>query len=146
LVSGGSSFIAMMALFVSLATVAGLLGLLVERLNKRHGDAVVITRIIQSAAPEPSFRAYLSNNLILVREHFDTDMVRLAIQEVRGEQAVAWEVTRLTGRQGKEAYSWNLAESALTRPKAHAWLQDSAWRLGCKIAVGNEPVGVYCWV
>ena len=107
-----SSYVATMVLSASLVSAACLLGLLVEREKKRYGDAVIITRLVRNAMSEPSFKAAIGNILISVREHFDADLVRLAIQEVRGEQAIAWDVTRLTGKNGKEVKSWQLTEPA----------------------------------
>jgi hypothetical protein len=152
LVSGGSSFIAMMTLSASLVSSACLLGLLVEREKKRYGEAAVITRLVRSAVPELSFRATIGNTLISVREHFDADQVRLAIQEIRGEQAVAWEVTRLTGKNGNGVQFWKLTESArracfaLPTEEVRAWLKlgrvaaDDKLRVG---AAGNQKRGTH---
>ena len=112
MMGGSRSFTAAMALSASLVSAASLLGLLVERDNERYGDAVVITRLVRSAVPEPGFSATLGHTLISLREYFDADMVRLAIQEIGGDQGVAWEVTRLTGKNGEGVHSWKLAKSA----------------------------------
>ena len=109
---GGSAFVATMVLSASLVSSACLLGLLAEKEKKRYGDAAIITRLVRNAVPEPSFRAAIGNTLISVREHFDADLVRLAIQEIRGDQAVAWDVTRVTGKSGKRVESWKLTEAA----------------------------------
>ena len=111
LMSGGSSFVATMTLSASLVSLACLLGVLVEKEMKRYGDATVITRFLRSAIPDPSFKTALGNTLISVREHFDADQVRLAVQETRGERAVAWEVTRLTQGDERGVRSWELSES-----------------------------------
>jgi signal transduction histidine kinase len=110
--NGGISLVALMTLSASLISSACLLGLLMEREKKRYGDAMVITQTIRSAVPEPSFRTSIGNILRSVRGHFDADQVRLAIQEIRGEEAVAWEVTRLPGKNGDVVQSWKLTESA----------------------------------
>lgn len=107
-----ASLMATLVLSAILITSAGLLGTLVEREKKRLGDAVVITRLVRNAVPEASFKAAIGNILIAVREHFNADLVRLAIQEVRGEQAFAWDVTRLTGKNGKGVDTWRLTDSA----------------------------------
>jgi len=112
LMNGRGSLVALMTLSASLILSASLLGLLMEREKKRYGDAMVITQIIRSAVPEPSFKTSIGNILRSVREHFDADQVRLAIQEIRGAEAVAWEVTRLQGRHGNVVHSWKLTESA----------------------------------
>ncbi len=112
LMRGDTSLLATMALAATLVLSASLLGLCVEGDNKRYRDARLITRLVRSAIPELSFRATLGSTLISVREHFDADMVRLAVQEGGGELAVAWEVTRLTGKNWKGVYSWKLTESA----------------------------------
>src|SRR5208337_2408095 len=77
-----SSLVVTMVLSATLISSAGFLGLLMEREKKRYGDAVIITRLVRNAIPEPSFRAAIASILISVREHFDADMVRLAIQEI----------------------------------------------------------------
>ena len=107
-----SSLIATMVLSATLVSTAGFLGLLMEREKKRYGDAVIISRFVRNAIPEPSFRAAIGSILISVREYFDADLVRLAIQEIRGEQANAWDATRLAGKSGKGVQSWKLTESA----------------------------------
>ena len=112
LISGTDSFIAMMALSASLVSLACFLGLLVERDKKRFGDAVATTRLVRNAIVEPNLRSAIGNTLIAVREHFDADQVRLAVQQIRGERAVAWEVTRPTGKNGNGVQSWKLTESA----------------------------------
>jgi signal transduction histidine kinase len=129
LLSGGSSVVAMMALSASLISAACLLGLLVEREKKQYGDAVVITRLVRSALPERSLRSTVGNTLESIREHFDADRVRLAIQEIGGEQAVGWEATRLKGKIGSGVQSWTLAESArgggfaMPPEGVHRWLE-----------------------
>ena len=141
LISGGSSFVSMMTLFASLVSLACLLGLLVEREMKQHGGAEVITGLVRSAVRGPSFSAAIENTLRLVREHFDADQVRLAIQEIRGEQAVAWEVTRLSGKNGDGLQSWKLTESvrrasfAMPPEEVRRWLE-----LGQ--AVADDKLGV----
>jgi signal transduction histidine kinase len=47
-----------------------------------------------------------------VQEHFDADQVRLAMQEIGGDQAVVWEVTRETGRNPTGIQFGKLTESA----------------------------------
>ena len=148
----GSSFVAAMALSASLVSSASLLGLLMEREKKRYGEALVITGLLRSAVPEPSFRAALGNTLISVREYFDADQVRLAIQEIEGEQAVAWEVTRLTGRNENGVRSWKLTESvrqacfAMPPEQVRRWLglgrvgADDKLRVG---VAGNQKRGTY---
>ncbi len=107
-----SSFTSALALSATLVSAASLVGLLVERDNKRYGDAVVITRLVRDAVPEPGFSATLGHTLRLLREYFDADMVRLAIQEIGGDQCFAWEVTRVTGQSGEAVRSWNLTKPA----------------------------------
>jgi signal transduction histidine kinase len=111
LMGEGSSFVTTMTLSATLVSLACLLGLLVEREMKRYGDATVITALLRSAVPEPSFRAALSNTLLSVREHFDADQVRLALQEINGDEGIAWEVTRLTKSKENGLHSWKLTES-----------------------------------
>lgn len=112
LMRADSAFVATMVLSASLVSSACLLGLLVEREKHRYGDAVIITRLVRSAVPESSFKAVISGTLMSVREYFDADLVRLAIQEIGGGQAIAWDATRPTGKTGKGAESWKLSESA----------------------------------
>ena len=114
----GTSFVATLTLAASLIVSACLLGLLVGKNRKRYGDALIITRLVRSVIPEPSFRSTLGNTLESVREHFDADLIRLAIQEIRGDQALAWEVTRLMEKYAKGAKSWKLSESARRAPFA----------------------------
>jgi len=139
--SEGNSFVATMALAASLVSSASLLGLLMEREKKRYGDAAVITRLLRSAVPEPSFRAALGSTLISVREYFDADQVRLAIQEIEGEQAVAWEVTRLTGTNENGVRSWKLTESVRQASFAMPPEQVRRW-LGLGRAGADEKLGV----
>jgi len=141
LMSGGSSLVAMMTLSASLVLSACLLGFLVEREKKRYGDARVISRLVRSAVPEPSFRAAIGNTLISVREHFDADQVRLAIQEISGEQAVAWEVTRLAGKNGNAVQSWELKESARWASFAMPPEQVRRW-LGVGRVAADDKFGV----
>jgi signal transduction histidine kinase len=87
---------------------AYLLGLLMQGEKKRYADAVVITRLIRRALPEPSLRATIATILKSLREHFDADQVRLVMQEIRGEQAFAWEARRPIGRHASAVQSWKL--------------------------------------
>jgi len=125
---GGNAIVASIALSTSLVLSAGILGLLLDREKKRYGDAMVIARLLRRIAPEPSFRSALGNTLVSVRECFDADQVRLAIQELGGEQAVAWEVTRLTGANENGVRSWKLTESlrqgsfAMPPERVRRWL------------------------
>jgi len=91
---------------------AYLLGLLMQREKKRYADAVVITRLIRGALPESSLRATMGTILQLLREHFDADQVRLVMQEIRGEQAFAWEARRPIGKDANGVQSWKLIGSA----------------------------------
>ncbi|MFZ0963050.1 MAG: histidine kinase [Terriglobia bacterium] len=114
-----------------------------EREKKRYGDALVITRLIRIAAPEPSFRTTVGNVLKSVREHFDADQVRLAIQEIRGEEAVAWEVTRPTGKKESGVQSWKLTESArrasiaMPPEEVRRWLRLGRMAADDKLRVGT---------
>jgi signal transduction histidine kinase len=103
---------AIMTFSVILVGSACLLGVLVEREKKQQGDRAVITRLIKNAVREPSFSMTVGYALRAVREHFNADRVRLAIQETKGERAVAWEVTCLAGETGNGVQSWKLTESA----------------------------------
>ena len=140
----GNAFLAMMTLFAGLVSLACLLGLLVEREMKSYGGAEVITRLVRSAVRGPSFSAAIENTLRLVREHFNADQVRLAIQEIRGEQAVAWEVTRLTGKDGDGLQSWKLTESvrrasfAMPPEEVRRWLELDRGGGDDKLGVGAE--------
>jgi len=111
LVAEGSTFIATMALSAGLVASACLLGLLVEKEQRRYGDGVVIARLVRSIIPEPSFGEALGNTLKSVREYFDADQVRLALQELKGEKAFAWDVDRQTGKLRDGVRSWQLTES-----------------------------------
>jgi signal transduction histidine kinase len=91
---------------------AYLLGLLMQGEKKRYADAVVITRLIRRALPEPSLRATIATILKSLREHFDADQVRLVIQEIEGEQAFAWEARRPIGEHADAVQSWKLPASA----------------------------------
>jgi signal transduction histidine kinase len=112
LTSEGISAPAAMALSATLVSSASLLGLLVERDNKQYVDALVVTRLVRSVMPEPSFKATLENTLLSMRDYFDADMIRLAIQEIGGERAIAWEVTRVAEGNWKSVRSWPLSPLA----------------------------------
>jgi signal transduction histidine kinase len=73
-----------------------------------------------------------------VQEHFDADQVRLAIQEIGGEQAAAWEVTRQTGKNSNGVQFWKLTES--TR---RAWFAMPQERVLRRLQVGaaRNPKG-----
>jgi len=103
-------FITLLALSACVVSSACVLGLLVEGAKKQHIDAAVITRLIRRALPEPSLKTAIGSVLASVREHFDADRVRLAIQEIKGQQAVAWEVTRLTEKLSSPVQFWKLTE------------------------------------
>lgn len=109
LTNGSTYFNGIMALLV---LSAYFLGLLMQREKKRYTDAVVITRLIRRALPEPSLRASIAIILQSLREHFDADQVRLVLQEIRGEQAFAWEARRPIGKSANGVQSWKLTGSA----------------------------------
>ncbi|MGD1154686.1 MAG: sensor histidine kinase [Terriglobia bacterium] len=88
------------------------LGLLMQREKKRYADAVVISRLIRRALPESSLRATIGTILQSLREHLDADQVRLVMQEVRGEQAFAWEARRPIGKDANGVQSWRLTGPA----------------------------------
>jgi len=124
--SGGGAFVAVVALSAGIVSSACLLSLLVERAKKRWGEAVLINRLVRRALPEASFRTAIGKTLMSVREHFDADQVRLAIQEIGGDQAVAWEVTRQTGKNSNGVQFWKLTKS--TRQAWFAMPQDEVLR------------------
>lgn len=107
----GSTFIATMALSAGMVSLACILGLLVEREQKQYGDGVVIASLVRNIIPEPSFRTALGSTLKSVRDYFDADQVRLALQEFKGEKAFAWDVTRPAGKNQDGVRSWQLTES-----------------------------------
>jgi signal transduction histidine kinase len=107
----GSTFFATLVLSAGLVSSACLLGIIVEREQRRYGDGVVIARLVRRAIPEPSFRVALENALKSVREYFDADQVRLDLQELKGDQAFAWDLTRQTGQSPDGVRSWKLTES-----------------------------------
>ena len=107
----GSTLVATIALSAGLVSSACLLGLLVEREQRRYGDGVAIARLVRSIIPEPSFKEALGNTLKSVREYFDADQVRLALQELRGEKAFAWDVDREIGKIPDGMRSWTLTET-----------------------------------
>jgi signal transduction histidine kinase len=107
----GSTFLATMALSAGLVSSACLLGLLVEREQRRYGDGVAIARLVRGVIPEPSFKEALGNTLKSVREFFDADQVRLVLQELRGEKSFAWDVDRQTGKIQEGIRSWKLTET-----------------------------------
>jgi signal transduction histidine kinase len=88
---------------------AYLLGLLMQGEKKRYADAVVITRLIRRALPEPSLRATIATILRSLRGHLDADQVRLVMQEIKGEQAFAWEARRPIGKQANAVQSWKFS-------------------------------------
>ena len=61
-----------------------------------------------------------------MRDHFDADQVRLAIQEIGGDQAVAWEVERRTGKNSSGVKFWKLSRS--TRQAWFAMPQEEVLR------------------
>jgi signal transduction histidine kinase len=101
----------LMALSTSLVALACLLSVLVERVERPIGDTVVIAQILRSTIPDMPLKTAIGNVLSAVRQHFDADRVRLAVQEARGGRAVAWEATRLAGNQPDRIRVWNLTES-----------------------------------
>jgi len=110
LTDGNTYFNSIMGLLI---LSAYFLGLLMQREKKRYTDAVVITRLIRRALPEPSLRASIASILLLLRDHFDADQVRLVMQEITGEQAFAWEARRRTGANGNGVESWKVTGSGL---------------------------------
>jgi len=110
-IRGDGNHLAAAAVSMNLVLAAGVLGFLLEREKKRFINALLVTQLLRRIAPEPSFRSALGHTLISVREYFDADQVRLAIQQIDGEQAVAWEVTRLAGSNENDVRSWRLTES-----------------------------------
>ena len=146
--ASGATAVAMMALSATLISLACFLGLLVERENKRFGDMVIITRLVRSALPEPSLRLTIEKTLAAVREHFEADRVRLALQEIRGEQAVAWEVRSPVGETGKGIQFWKLTEStrrasfAMPPEGVRRWLEPSRLGDDDKLTMGgSRPQG-----
>ena len=122
LLSGREAFVAAVALSACLVSSACLLSLLVERAKQGLGEAVLINRLVRGALPEASFRTAIGRTLMSLREHFDADQVRLAIQEIGGDQAVAWEVTRQTSKKSSGVHFWKLTKS--TREASFAMPQE----------------------
>jgi signal transduction histidine kinase len=112
------------------------LGLLMQREKNRYADAVVIARLIRRALPESSLRATIGAILQSLREHLDADQVRLVTQEVRGEQAFAWETRRPIGKDTNGVQSWKLTGSA--RQASFAAPPERVWHLLGLRRVGGE--------
>ena len=107
----GSTLVATVALSAGLIASACLLGLLLEREQERYGDGVTIARLVRGIIPEPGFKEALGVTLKSVREYFDADQVRLALQELKGERAYAWDVNRQTGTVEEQVRSWKLSDA-----------------------------------
>jgi len=110
--SGTGSVIAAMALSAGLISTASLLGLLVEWQQGQSSDARTIKKLLHRVLPEQSFYLTLRDTLISVRDYLGAERVQLAVQEIRGERAFAWEVTPAAGQDGSGIQFWRLTELA----------------------------------
>ena len=82
-----------------------------ERERRKYGDGIAIARLVRSIIPEPSLKRALGNTLKSLRDYFDADQVRLALQELKGDKAFAWDVSRETGKAQDGVHSWKLTET-----------------------------------
>lgn len=108
---GGISFPAKMSLAAILVSCACLFGLLVQTDRKRYSNVIAISRLLGSIIPAPSFGATVENLLSSVREHFQADLIRLAVQEIGGERAFGWEAMRPIKGQGHRVRCWKLTKA-----------------------------------
>lgn len=107
----GNQLLGSLVLASGLLCSGCLLGLFVERERVRAADELLISRFVRVSINEASFKDALAGILRLLREYFDADQVRLALQELKGDEAVAWDIVR-GPKEGEDAVrSWRLTES-----------------------------------